>query len=388
MRSLKAPFPYFGGKRLAAKIVWDALGDVDNFIEPFCGSAAVLLARPHPPRVETINDMDCMVANFWRATGADPHAVAAHADWPVNEADLHARHRWLVLSEEAKAFRTRMRQDPDYYDPKIAGWWCWGACCWIGGGWCQTPESAEWETRPMIANPGGNGAGHGVHGLPEKVPLLRGDANGTSTGAGVNGKAERPWEWQQVPKLHGYASGCVPESSGTHGRPQLADAYSRGRGVHGNDAAGTCEERRAWLLEWFGKLRDRLRNVRVCCGDWIRVCGSDSVTTRLGLTGIFFDPPYSREAGRDMNLYATEDGTVAHDVRAYCLKRGADSQMRIVLAGYAGEGHEQLEGHGWAVVRWATQGGYGNRTKKGKANAKRERLWLSPSCRRERLLFE
>lgn len=126
MEVLKCPFPYFGGKSKIAKIVWNRLGDVDNYCEPFCGSAAVLLVRPHQPRVETINDIDCMVANFWRATQHAPEAVAEHADGPVNEADLHSRHHWLVLSDEAKVFRDRMKKDPFYFDPLIAGWWCWG----------------------------------------------------------------------------------------------------------------------------------------------------------------------------------------------------------------------------------------------------------------------
>jgi site-specific DNA-adenine methylase len=43
---LRAPFPYFGGKRRAAGLVWGALGRVNTYVEPFCGSAAVLLARP------------------------------------------------------------------------------------------------------------------------------------------------------------------------------------------------------------------------------------------------------------------------------------------------------------------------------------------------------
>jgi hypothetical protein len=51
----------------------------------------------------------------------------------VNEADLHARHRWLVAEVE---FRERMRRDPEYFDAKIAGWWVWGICQWIGSGWC------------------------------------------------------------------------------------------------------------------------------------------------------------------------------------------------------------------------------------------------------------
>src|SRR5262245_44443615 len=98
---LKAPFPWFGGKRPVARLVWDRLGNVDNYIEPFYGSGAVHLLRPDPPRVETVSDKDCYVSNFWRATQHDPDAVAAHVDGPVNECDQHARHRWLVLSADA-----------------------------------------------------------------------------------------------------------------------------------------------------------------------------------------------------------------------------------------------------------------------------------------------
>ena len=59
-KMLKAPFPWFGGKSRVADIVWDRFGDVANYVEPFFGSGAVLLARPHPPRIETVNDLDCM----------------------------------------------------------------------------------------------------------------------------------------------------------------------------------------------------------------------------------------------------------------------------------------------------------------------------------------
>lgn len=133
--ALKAPFPYFGGKRRAASLVWDALGPVDHYVEPFCGSAAVLLARPHEPRCETVNDLDGMVANFWRAVRAAPDAVAEACDWPVIEADLHARHLWLLGQRESMT--ERLIADPEWYDARIAGWWCWGACAWIGTGWCD-----------------------------------------------------------------------------------------------------------------------------------------------------------------------------------------------------------------------------------------------------------
>jgi len=369
-------------------------------------------SSPHPPRIETINDADCYVANFWRATSKDPEAVAEYADGPVNEAGLHAQHRWLVLSDEAKAFRERMRREPDYFDAKVAGWWCWGLCCWIGGGWCTTPADGDDAyasgTTPAIA--GRDGKGLGVH-----RSILLGGGEG-QLGHGVHAKGERPEEWNQVPLLASFpgtgGKGVHVDSISDHNRPQLADAFSRGRGVHNDNHLpqripqsagdygdgkgvnqvndqnrGICAQRRAWLLDWFGRLRDRLRTVRVCCGDWLRVCDSESVTTRLGVTGIFFDPPYGHGADRDSNLYATDCLGVAAKVRAYCLERGGNPKMRICLAGYAGEGHEELEAASWSVVEWQAQGGYGNRSAKGKENAKKERLWFSPHCAREKGLF-
>lgn len=137
---MKAPFPWFGGKSRVAHLVWDRFGNVPNYVEPFAGSLAVLLARPHPPGTETVNDLDCYLANFWRAIRFNPATTAAWADWPVNEADLHARHQWLVNQKE---FRERMKSDPEYYDCRVAGWWVWGLCQWIGSGWCPASTLGE-----------------------------------------------------------------------------------------------------------------------------------------------------------------------------------------------------------------------------------------------------
>jgi hypothetical protein len=337
--------------------IWDLLGDVSNYLEPFCGSAAVLLGRPTAPKFETLNDMDYMVANFWRATTYAPEKVARWCDWPVNEADLHAVHRWLVLSDDAVAFRKRMREDPDYFDAKVAGRWCWGLCCWIGSGWCSTPEAAEWEPRlPQLADAYSRGRGvHNDNHLSQKIPCAHGSGVHNDNHLG-----------QAMPSI----GGSHPSDSPGH------------KGVNLLTGGGTCEQRTAWLLEWFGRLRDRLRSVRVCCGDWLRVCRSEYVTTFLGTAGIFFDPPYGAAADRTKNIYATDSLTVAADVRAYCLERGSNPMMRLVLAGYEGEGHEVLEAAGWGVIEWQAHGGYGNRSAKakGKENAKKERLWYSPHC--------
>jgi len=153
---MKAPFPWFGGKSRVAHLVWDRIGNVPNYVEPFFGSGAVLLERPWPAQTESVNDLDCMVANFWRALQHAPELTAQHADNPVNENDLHARHAWLVGQKES--LQARLEGDPDYFDAKIAGWWVWGQCCWIGGGWC------EWS-KALGKVPHTSSAGMGVQAL-------------------------------------------------------------------------------------------------------------------------------------------------------------------------------------------------------------------------------
>lgn len=318
----KPMFPWFGGKSTVAADVWAGLGEVDNYVEPFFGSGAVLFLRPHAPRVETVNDADGYVANFWRAVSRDPDAVAEHCDWPVNECDLEARHKWLVQVDRKRELPQRLKDDPDFYDAKIAGWWCWGLSQWIGRGWC---------------------AGE-----------LHGPGSGENAGRGVHRQ-----------------------------RPHLGDA---GRGVHSKRAnidtgKGECAERSEWLRDWFRRVRDRLRRVRVCCGDWLRVCRSEGTTTRHGLTGVFLDPPYADTAGRDSNIYAVDCEQVAHRVREWAIERGTDPMMRIVLAGYEGE-HDMPSN--WRVHAWKANGGYANLNddpeSTGKANAHKERLWFSPHC--------
>lgn len=160
--TLAAPFPYFGGKSLACSTVWQAFGDVDNYVEPFCGSAAMLLGAPDGKRVETINDADGFIANFWRAVSKDDAAVAEALDWPTNETDLFARHIWLV--QQSEGLLARLHADPDYYDARIAGWWAWGACNWIGSGWCSGKGPWTLVDGAVVRN-----AGQGVN---RKLPHL------------------------------------------------------------------------------------------------------------------------------------------------------------------------------------------------------------------------
>lgn len=334
MNDLKAPFPWFGGKSRVAHLVWDRFGNVPNYCEPFFGSGAVLLARPQAPGIETVNDLDCMVANFWRAVQNDPDEVARYADNPVNEADQHARHSWLVRQEE---FRERMKVDPDFYDANIAGWWVWGQCIYIGSGWCGNA---------------GRNAGNGVN---RKLPHL-GDA-----GKGVHRKR---------PHLGNAGKGVnrLPHlgSAGTGVLECLRDLTS-----------GTPE--RAYLTDYMRDLAERFRRVRVCCGDWSRILGP-SPTVKLGTTGVFLDPPYADEAGRKADLYATDDGDIAHTVREWAIANGDNPDLRIALCGYESE---HVFPDSWECIHWKACGGYGSQGDGlGRANSGRERIWFSPHCLR------
>jgi hypothetical protein len=137
---LTAPFPWFGGKRTIADEVWTRFGTPTQYIEPFCGSAAMLLGATKPASLEVIGDQNFYVANFWRCVKFQPSWTAAWADYPVSHVDLDARHRWLT-DPTRTAHLIASLADPEWIgDAQMAGWWVWGQCCWIGSGWCDTSQ--------------------------------------------------------------------------------------------------------------------------------------------------------------------------------------------------------------------------------------------------------
>ena len=161
-------------------------------------------------------------------------------------------------------------------------------------------------------------------------------------------------------------------------RPPLGTA---GQGVNRQPPhLGDGEANR--LTPWFEALSERLSRVRVCCGDWARVVTA-TPTTHQGVTAVFLDPPYSQQAGRDNAIYSREDLDVATAVRTWAIEHGDDPRRRIALCGYEGE-HAMPDS--WECVGWKTQGGMANQSDgRGKANARRERIWFSPHCKRPSL---
>lgn len=338
---LDSPYPYHGGKRLCAHLVWPRFGAVPNYIEPFFGSGAVWLLRPGGAgKIETLNDIDGGVVNFWRAVEADPDEVARWCDWPVTELDLHARHTWLInqLSELSE----QLRADPHFYDAKVAGWWVWGISLWIGSGWCSFGD----RRRPHIAD-----YGHGVHkSSVRKRPELM------SAGRGVHRQS-----WQQRPQLG--------SENGVHRKMSIGND----RGIHGVSAPP--------VREWFRALKERSRYARFLCGDWRRVVtpavlGKGKNVGGRRPTAVFLDPPYKTEL-RTKRLYGSDEEGLSAQVREWAIEHGDDPDLRIALCGYEGE-HEMPDD--WTVVAWKGRRGHAGANNE---NRLKERIWFSPHCLRE-----
>lgn len=183
---LTPPFPYFGGKRRVASEVWRRFGRVGNYVEPFAGALAVLLGRADAGGREVVNDLDCFVANFWRATKHDPEQVAHFADDMISEADMLARHHWLGRNDE---FKLRMKTDPEYFDARVAGWWAYGKCNWIGSGFAEMSERKRKLPRDDKTGIYSRG---GTDWLPSHSPCgLHAHLDGSPMLARVNKLAER-----------------------------------------------------------------------------------------------------------------------------------------------------------------------------------------------------
>jgi len=336
--ALRAPFPWYGGKRRVASNVWALLGDCSRYVEPFAGSLGVLLGRPEPfGGLEVVNDLDGYVVNAWRAMKHDPRKTAEYAIDLVSELDLTARHLWLV-NEGRELLAGNLAADPEWFDARTAGWWLHGVAGWIGTGYCS--GKGPW-TRDRLRN--------------RKLPHLGDD------GRGVN---------RQLPHLGNDGQGV---------KRKLPHLGNDGQGVNrqlphlGNDGQDNDQlERCAAYMQAISR---RLSRVVVASGDWQRTVTPSALGTRTNRrVGIFLDPPY-RQHG---NEYGVGDSGVEELwTRLEAWAADADPALAVVVCGYEGDFNAP---DGWGEIAYTATG-------TSTANASRERFWISPACHQESRLF-
>ncbi len=320
---LIAPFQYFGGKRDVALEVWARFGKVKQFGEPFCGSAAVLLAAPEPASLEVIGDMNGFIANFWRAVANQAGEVAKWADYPVSHVDLGARHIWLMAQRERLGAEL---QDPNWPgDAKVAGWWLWGQVSWIGSGWCDWEKSGPRAAEIDVSN-----AGQGIQAIGQ-IPHVG------NAGQGIQ------------------AIGQIPHV-GNAGR----GVQAFGKIPHVSDAGDFLTSSGRVADVWLRKLCARLERCRIIHGDWARCLNHHYGGTD---TAYFMDPPYDNYEG----LYRA--GPVAQAVAEWCR---ANAELKIALCGHRGD----YDMPGWTEYLWSRK----RNTYSGTGTKDAEVIWFSPAC--------
>lgn len=110
---MRPPMPYFGSKQTIARQVISLFPDHGHYVEPYCGSLSVLLAKPRST-METANDLHAGLMTFWRVLRdrpgdlmrvceLTPHSRVEYlycrdADSTGDELEI-ARRIWVVLTQ-------------------------------------------------------------------------------------------------------------------------------------------------------------------------------------------------------------------------------------------------------------------------------------------------
>ena len=315
---------YFGGKSRAANLIWNRLGNVYSYIEPFFGTGAVLLRNPYgKAKREIVNDIDGLLVNFWRGIKHAPNTVAYWADYPTSHIDLTARKQYLYdrinLVED-------LLKDPDWFDAKCAGYWVWVVSNSIGMSRDIINQKSTGEM-PVVHS---GASGKGVSMQKGKIPAI------------------------------------IPHNTGK--------GVSMQRGIIQENHTPLSGER---LINWFDPLSKRLENVIILRKD-ARDLNSRTVSGTVKsyhITGWFIDPPYSTQ-GRG-STYRIEDFDIAQEMKRWSVQNGENPQYRIALAGYRDDYVDFPEG--WTCESWSRDSG-----KMGSGDlakySREEVIWFSPHC--------
>lgn len=326
---VKKLFTYFGNKQRIAKQVWELFGETDAYVEPFCGCAAVLLHSPYSHRYEAINDFDCYIVNAHRAVKYFPEQVKEHLYNPRFEADLHARHDYLV-SHKMRFAADMMRGDPKFCDPELAAWWIWGINLWIGGNWCSEE--------------------HCVKGIRCK------------TVAGSQGVLTKLYD-DGVEKLRAKNGNSKPIASNQGVLTMSRKPVARNKGVL--NKGNRVEIIDSMVSDVF----ERLVDVNILYGDFARVL-TPSYTTAFGTCAVFLDPPYD---GNGVYCEKVQTNTTWERARDWFVDNMHNKDLRIILCGEEKQWSDYPKSI--RVHKWDRSSGYAIDKSK-----RTEMIWISDGC--------
>ena len=160
------------------------------------------------------------------------------------------------------------------------------------------------------------------------------------------------------PQIGGYFLYCYANfirPAAASAKPKALKPSTRASGILSPNAKD-----RAW--EYFAELKQRLANVRICCGDYSAILTDAEVKVPESQSvSILCDPPY-RKTGK---MYATKEFDHA-PLLERCIELGKRKNVKIALCGYTGD-YDMPKS--WRIEEWEkTQGGV-------------ETVWFSPGCK-------
>ena len=378
---LSAPFPWYGGKRQWAKTILERLGDdADSYVEPFAGSLAVLLHKPEPYPREIVCDIDGMLCNFWRAVKFDPEQTAYWADWPTVHFDLTARHKWLV--EWGKSNIDALKEDPEYFDAKVAGWWCWGVSNWIGGGFCEAVYGGHVSVDqiPHVTSyPTGGGQGVQVQRkvIGDQIPHVNSYPTGGGQGVQVQRKVIGENVGDKIPQVNHKSGGRGVQAQRKVIGKNVGDKIPQVNHKSGGRGGVQAQNKNMPTIgEWFEALSCRLGKVVVLNRGWKSAISKTilgNTKSHPGTPAVFLDPPYLT-SDRKAVLYES-DKSGGSDVAAresYEWAVGNGNEYRIAYACHEGD-FEVPEG--WDSMATTFKGVHDTAKKK-----QRDMVMFSPAC--------
>lgn len=92
---VKTPISYYGGKQNLISEILPLIPDHQQYVEPFCGGAALFWAKKPSPN-EAINDSDERVANFWMVLQTDFDALQKRIQSTLHHESSHKKAKQVL----------------------------------------------------------------------------------------------------------------------------------------------------------------------------------------------------------------------------------------------------------------------------------------------------
>ena len=311
-------YNYFGAKRQIALKTWEILGNPDIYIEPFFGGGSMLLLRPGPPKLEIVNDLHCMIVNFWRSVQQAPEKIAEIlANTPMAEAEMKARSIWILRQIDDEDLNLRIMGDVNYCRPDLAAWWVWGInLIMIHEDWCNK-KGSWWVDQEGKLCKNENG---GISGT--RIDLTN-----------YNGVLKKDMDVLQWLKT-------------------LQSRFKQVRVLCGD-----------WKRSIMFR-KDKINKTKIA----------------IYLDPPYSTTKTSRDEGcYKVSFMPSQDSCPSEEVNQFAIKYASYPNIRIAVCGYVGE-HDNLARHGYRPMRWKANGGWARKESKGSVNRKMEVIWFSRSC--------